>query len=96
MGFFLSTWKKNCWTVSDIKEGGGWEPINKKVKWGSFFDNTSRVFTYKTSPPSGTVGIKVFSGKGSFDGTGIAIGGSLSVELQPEKIFYYLPLIIKD
>jgi hypothetical protein len=24
------------WIISDINEGGGWEPINKKVKWGLF------------------------------------------------------------
>ena len=85
------------WIISEINEGGGWDTVNKKVKWGPFFDNTSRVLAYKTTPPAGTVGIKTFSGKGSFDGTGIAIGGSLSVELQPEQIFlYYLPLIIKD
>jgi len=84
------------WIISDINEDGGWEPINKKVKWGPFFENTSRVLAYKTTPPGGTVGIKTFSGKGSFDGTGIAIGGSLSVELQPEKVFIHLPLIIKD
>jgi len=84
------------WIISDINEGGGWDAINKKVKWGPFFDNTSPAFTYKTTPPEGTVGIKTFSGKGSFDGTGIAIGGSLSVELQPEKVFIHLPLIIKD
>ena len=84
------------WIISDINEGGGWDAINKKVKWGPFSDNTSRAFTYKTTPPEGTVGIKTFSGKGSFDGTGIAIGGSLSVELKPENVFYYLPLIIKD
>ena len=84
------------WRASDINEGGGWDTINKKVKWGLFFDNTSRVLAYKTTPPAGTVGIKIFSGKGSFDGTGISIGGSLSVELQPEKVFIHLPLIIKD
>jgi hypothetical protein len=84
------------WIISDINEGGGWDTINKKVKWGPFFDNTSRVLVYKTTPPGVTVGIKTFSGKGSFDGTGITIGGSLSVELQPETVFYYLPLIIKD
>jgi hypothetical protein len=84
------------WIISDINEGGGWEPINIKVKWGAFFDNTSRVLAYKITPPGGAVGIKTFSGKGSFDGTGIAIGGSLSVELQPEKVFIHLPLIIKD
>ena len=84
------------WIVKNISHNGLWDNSSKKVKWGPFFDNTSRAFTYKTTPPEGTVGIKTFSGKGSFDGTGIAIGGSLSVELQPEKVFIHLPLIIKD
>jgi hypothetical protein len=51
---------------------------------------------YKTTPPAGTVGIKTFSGKGSFDGTGVTVGGNSTSELQPEKVFIHLPLIIKD
>jgi len=29
----------NGWTVSNINDYGQWDAVNKKVKWGVFFDN---------------------------------------------------------
>jgi hypothetical protein len=67
------------WTLSDINEGGGWDSVKKKVKWGPFFDTNNRTLTYKVIPPSGETGAKTFSGTASFDGTNLAIGGYLTV-----------------
>jgi hypothetical protein len=61
--------------VSDINESGGWDNVNKKVKWGPFFDPTNRTLTYKATPPSGETGAKTFSGTVSLDGTNVAMGG---------------------
>ncbi|KKM00821.1 hypothetical protein LCGC14_1800600, partial [marine sediment metagenome] len=56
------------WTVSDIDEGGIWDDVNKKVKWGPYFDSTPRTLCYNATPPAGETGDKTFSGTASFDG----------------------------
>jgi hypothetical protein len=67
------------WTVSSINENGQWDNVNKKVKWGPFFDANNRTLTYKTTPPVGETGPKTFSGTASFDGTNVTISGSSSI-----------------
>jgi hypothetical protein len=70
----------NGWTISNINENGQWDNINKKVKWGPFFDHNNRTLTYKATPPSGETGSKTFSGTTSFDGASVAISGESSIE----------------
>jgi hypothetical protein len=69
------------WAVTAISDGGAWDDTNKQVKWGPFFDNTTRTLTYQATPPSGTTGPKTFSGQASFDGTSVAIGGASSLDV---------------
>jgi len=64
------------WTVSGIDNGGQFDSANRKVKWGLFFDNTSRTLTYTATPPAGETGTKTFAGLASFDGTNVTIGGA--------------------
>jgi len=63
------------WVVSDINESGQWDDVNKKVKWGPFFDNNTRTLTYQATPPSGETGIKTFTGTAAFDSQGTVIAG---------------------
>jgi hypothetical protein len=67
------------WVVSNINENGQWDSVNKKVKWGPFFDNNIRTLTYQATPPAGESGTKAFYGVGSFDGTNVVIGGESKV-----------------
>lgn len=67
------------WTVSGIDNSGQWDGTSQKVKWGPFFDNTSRTLHYTVTPPQGTSGVKSFSGQVSLDGTGIVIGGNTTI-----------------
>jgi hypothetical protein len=68
------------WPVSEISDGGGWDDVSHKVKWGPFFDNTTRTLTYKVTPPEGQSGPKTFTGQASFDGLGVPIGGLATIE----------------
>ncbi len=56
------------WVASNINEGGAWDDVNKKVKWGLFFDNNPRTLMYDITPPPGETDEKTFSGTASFDG----------------------------
>jgi hypothetical protein len=67
------------WVVSSINEDGQWDSVNKKVKWGPFFDSNIRTLTYQATPPAGESGTKAFYGVGSFDGTNVVIGGESKV-----------------
>jgi len=67
------------WTAANISGGGAWDAVNKKVKWGPFFDATVRTLTYEVTPPAGSVGLKTFIGLASFDGIDVAIGGARTI-----------------
>jgi hypothetical protein len=67
------------WTVGGITEGGAWDAVNGKVKWGPFFDHTARVLAYQATPPGGERGSKNFIGTLSADGVNSAIGGTSAV-----------------
>ncbi len=68
------------WTVSGIDNGGQFDAVNGKVKWGPYFDATARTLKYSVTPPSGTIGQRTFSGTLSINGTSNAICGSSSIE----------------
>ena len=66
--------------VSNINEDGQWDSVNKKVKWGPFFDSNIRTLTYQATPPAKREsGTKTFSGTASFDGTNVTVGGHLTI-----------------
>jgi hypothetical protein len=63
------------WTIGGINQGGVWDNVNKKVKWGPFFDSTPRSLVYQATPPADETGQKAFSGQASFDGAGVSVEG---------------------
>ena len=64
-----------------ISEGGVYDSINHKIKWGPWFDNKSRVLSYKLTPRDSFVGIINLRGHGSFDGVGSEIAGDRQYRL---------------
>ena len=68
------------WTVSNWSADGNWDAVNKKIKFGLFYDDTPRTFTYDVTPPAGTSGIQTFFGTGSQDGSNCPIGGVSQVD----------------
>jgi len=64
------------WTVSNISIGGSFDDVNKKVKWGPFFDNSARTLSYTATPPVGSSGDGSFDGVASFDGSNAPITGA--------------------
>lgn len=67
------------WTVRNLSHEGRWDAANLKIKWGPFFDQTARTFTYEAVPGPAAVGGAEFAGRGSFDGYGLAATGPLRV-----------------
>jgi len=67
------------WVVSAISGNGVWDEVTGKVKWGPFFDNQSRVFSYDATPPTGTIGCHPFSGVLSFNGISQPVLGDADI-----------------
>jgi len=71
------------WAISLISDGGVWDSVSRKVKFGPFFENLSRTVTYVATPPLGTSGEVIFSGLVSFNGSADAIGGTQRISTCP-------------
>lgn len=65
-------------TVSGITDSGVFDEVNRKVKWGPFFDNTPRTLGYTCSGPDG---IYSLAGTVSVDGVNSDITGSDTLSL---------------
>lgn len=69
------------WVVSEINQGGAFDSINGKVKWGLFFDNQTRELSYTVTPSQTTSGPATFSGSANFNGAiNVLITGANEVE----------------
>lgn len=62
------------WEVGAISHGGVYDSVNRKVKWGPFYDNGERQLIYEVT--AGASGQGTFQGTGSFDGLNVSITGS--------------------
>ena len=56
------------WDVTSISDGGQWDAIHRKVKWGPFFNQLSRTVTFTAHPRTPQPRLADFSGTVSFDG----------------------------
>lgn len=64
------------WTdINNISNGGTYDSVHHKVKWGPFFSNLSRTVTYDVTPPGQPVGENCFAGTVWFNGIGQPIEG---------------------
>jgi hypothetical protein len=68
------------WEIISISHGGTFDSVNKKVKWGPFFDAGERVLAYQAVPAPLT-NVVALVGTASFDGRDVQIGGVRSIVL---------------
>ncbi len=63
------------WNVSGVSDSGSFDEVNRKVKWGPFFDDLNRSLTYTVTPPATASGSTRFAGNFSIDGLNIPVTG---------------------
>ena len=64
--------------VTNIDNGGSWDAINNKVKWGPFFNDQPVSLHYTVAPPAMPVGgTPCFRGVVSVDGNNQTVGGAI-------------------
>lgn len=56
------------WVVTSISDGGQWDDINRKVKWGPYFEDLSRVVRFSARTTDTKASLSGFDGTVSFDG----------------------------
>ena len=66
------------WRVESISAGGTWDPKERRVKWGPFFDRVPRDFSYVVVPDRVVSG-QAFEGRGSHDGVLVSMSGARAV-----------------
>jgi hypothetical protein len=65
--------------VQNISHGGSYDLVNRRVKWGPFYDNGARDLTYDLVRPGSATGLNTFTGTASFDGFDVAIIGARTI-----------------
>jgi hypothetical protein len=63
------------WVATPLSGDGIYDPLSQKMKWGPFFDDAERTFSYQVTPPATATGTAKFQGIASFDGENTTIGG---------------------
>lgn len=80
------------WQVTQISDGGVFDANNNRVKWGLFFDNSTRVLTYTLTPTAQARGPATFSGQGGFDGYLVLTVGQTTTVFPSSPVASYLRL----
>lgn len=75
------------WLVDEINHQGRFDRVNRKVKWGPFFDAAPRDFSYRVTPTRLAGATAVFNGTASFDGYDLTIAGQSTTTLvNPDQV----------
>lgn len=82
------------WSVAAVSDGGAFDPVNRRVKWGPFFDviATARTLTYQATPPAEAFGPVTFTGTARFDLSTVEVTGPSELANAPGTIRRALPL----
>lgn len=68
------------WVANGISHNGEFDVAHGQVKWGPFFDNTSRTLSYEVTAPETASGLQTLEGVASFDGANALILGDRQMQ----------------
>lgn len=63
------------WAFIEATEGGTYDPVAGRIKWGPFPDGTLRTLTYRMQPVAGPDTAQSFAGQAAFEGDLVAATG---------------------
>lgn len=73
------------WRVVSVEDGGTYDAVNRKVKWGPYFDRKPRSVGYTVVPDRVVAGQRFF-GRGSYDGLLVAVTGRRAAVEEPSLV----------
>jgi len=79
------------WSVSNLSDGGTFDTVTSKVKWGLFFDDSPRALTCSILPPTNATGTVTFATHGT-DTTIVVLVVYLIVRQVEDQVV--MPLVI--
>jgi hypothetical protein len=56
------------WAVSNLSHEGSYDPDTGVIRWGVFYDGSTRALSYTLTPPPSVIAVGGFDGELSFDG----------------------------
>ncbi|RME90482.1 MAG: hypothetical protein D6766_13195, partial [Verrucomicrobia bacterium] len=68
------------WEVSDVTDGGRYDPATGRVKFGPFFGHGPRTLAYVVRAPADATGPQEFSGEASVNGRSYPVSGDRVIE----------------
>lgn len=71
------------WTVTVASDGGQWDPLLGRVKFGPYFDDQARDLSYTVVPGPGLAPTAVFSGTAAADDLTTPVMGQREIPLGP-------------
>jgi hypothetical protein len=74
------------WSVTNISNDGQYDVDAGCIRWGVFFDNSSRALTYTVTPPSNVSTVGNFTGNVSVDGDLQEITGAGGAQLSTGSV----------
>ncbi len=75
------------WGIGVVSDGGAFDAVNQKLKWGPFLDGNLRSLAYQLTPPNGATGSQTFAGQGTFNALAVASGGASDLpKLVPQVV----------
>ncbi len=65
------------WSFQGAVEGGVFDPVNRRIKWGPFSDRNRRTLSYQATPPPEASGTVPLSGTAAFNRNLLGVTGSI-------------------
>jgi hypothetical protein len=79
------------WTLGETSDGGAYNAVSRKIKWGPYFDRRSRDLTCKLFPPATPTGLVEITGRASYDGYYVEIDGPKAITSPLAPVLVALP-----
>lgn len=81
------------WMVMDAGDGGEWDNVTGRIKWGPFTDLEpgERTFSYRVEVPVEATGTVHFAGRAVFDAVVVEAAGPSALDPQPSVIRATMP-----
>jgi hypothetical protein len=71
------------WSANLFDNGGLFDPVSRKIKWGPFFDSNPRILTCHLVPPAKDAGALILQGVGVFGDVSVPITGQRETSVAP-------------
>ena len=81
------------WAATAVSDGGTYDAALRRVRWGLFADDKTRVLRYSAVAPEGLTGNVTIAGLAAFDGQSVNTGGASQSQANGPPVISALPAL---